>query len=249
MREPGVSTAARRSSSRKRAARMAPSKMGYPPGTMVTVDDALKMLRGAIGQRHRCGACRGRVGLGRGLCRRDERQFPRARHAPEPLGQSQRPARPRPDLLGARHGDPGARHPRRVSGNMPDLFQIQAIQSGKRVIRTHNALVYRYPGADGMKTGFICASGFNVVATASRERPQADHRGDGRALRPRAHRPSRPTCSRPISSPAAAASSPRLVARPRSPIPPIPARPTFATSPAAARRAVRARRRPRTRPR
>ena len=28
----------------KRAARMAPSKMGYPPGTMVTVDDALKML-------------------------------------------------------------------------------------------------------------------------------------------------------------------------------------------------------------
>jgi len=28
----------------KRAARMAPSKMGYPVGTLVTVDDALKML-------------------------------------------------------------------------------------------------------------------------------------------------------------------------------------------------------------
>jgi D-alanyl-D-alanine carboxypeptidase len=28
--------------------------------------------------------------------------------------------------------------------------------------------VGRYPGLDGMKTGFICASGFNVVATATR---------------------------------------------------------------------------------
>jgi D-alanyl-D-alanine carboxypeptidase len=29
-------------------------------------------------------------------------------------------------------------------------------------------LLGRYPGADGMKTGFICASGFNLVATATR---------------------------------------------------------------------------------
>src|SRR4029453_4117428 len=29
-------------------------------------------------------------------------------------------------------------------------------------------LIYRYPGADGMKTGFICASGYNVVASATR---------------------------------------------------------------------------------
>jgi D-alanyl-D-alanine carboxypeptidase len=39
---------------------------------------------------------------------------------------------------------------------------------GKRVHRNHNNLMGRYPGTDGMKTGFICASGFNVVATASR---------------------------------------------------------------------------------
>ena len=30
----------------------------------------------------------------------------------------------------------------------------------------HNGLIGRYPGADGMKTGFICSSGFNVVASA-----------------------------------------------------------------------------------
>ena len=29
-------------------------------------------------------------------------------------------------------------------------------------------LLGRYPGVDGMKTGFICPSGFNVVASASR---------------------------------------------------------------------------------
>jgi D-alanyl-D-alanine carboxypeptidase len=35
-------------------------------------------------------------------------------------------------------------------------------------MRNYNSLVYRYPGADGMKTGFICASGYNVVASATR---------------------------------------------------------------------------------
>jgi D-alanyl-D-alanine carboxypeptidase len=36
-------------------------------------------------------------------------------------------------------------------------------------MRTHNGLLVNYPGADGMKTGFICDSGFNVVASATRE--------------------------------------------------------------------------------
>jgi D-alanyl-D-alanine carboxypeptidase len=49
-----------------------------------------------------------------------------------------------------------------------DLFQIGAIRFGRRIMRNHNGLIGRYPGADGMKTGFICAGGFNVVATASR---------------------------------------------------------------------------------
>ena len=40
---------------------------------------------------------------------------------------------------------------------------------GKRHLRTHNGLLTNYAGADGMKTGFICDSGFNVVASATRE--------------------------------------------------------------------------------
>jgi D-alanyl-D-alanine carboxypeptidase len=39
---------------------------------------------------------------------------------------------------------------------------------GQTRLTTHNKLLQSFEGADGMKTGFICDSGFNVVATASR---------------------------------------------------------------------------------
>ena len=48
-------------------------------------------------------------------------------------------------------------------------WHIPAIRFGRRVMRNTNGLIGRYPEADGMKTGFICASGFNVVATATRD--------------------------------------------------------------------------------
>jgi len=55
-----------------------------------------------------------------------------------------------------------------------EIFRTPALRLGNRVIRTYNKLIDRYPGADGMKTGFICASGFNLVASA--------HRGNRRVL-------------------------------------------------------------------
>jgi D-alanyl-D-alanine carboxypeptidase len=51
-------------------------------------------------------------------------------------------------------------------------WHIPAIKYGHRVVRNYNTLIGRYPGADGMKTGFICASGFNLVATATRGNKQ-----------------------------------------------------------------------------
>jgi D-alanyl-D-alanine carboxypeptidase len=51
-------------------------------------------------------------------------------------------------------------------------WHIPAIKFGRRVVRNYNTLLGRYPGADGMKTGFICASGFNLVATATRNGKQ-----------------------------------------------------------------------------
>nr|WP_321455653.1 D-alanyl-D-alanine carboxypeptidase family protein [uncultured Cohaesibacter sp.] len=48
------------------------------------------------------------------------------------------------------------------------LFQIPAIRHGKRVLRSYNSLLEHFRGANGMKTGFVCASGYNIVATATR---------------------------------------------------------------------------------
>ena len=50
-----------------------------------------------------------------------------------------------------------------------DLFSTEQVQVGKQVIRTHNRMLASFPGADGMKTGFICDSGFNIVASATRD--------------------------------------------------------------------------------
>ncbi len=49
------------------------------------------------------------------------------------------------------------------------LFRIGAVKLGNTVMRNHNGLLGRYPGADGMKTGFICSGGFSVVASATQK--------------------------------------------------------------------------------
>jgi len=50
-----------------------------------------------------------------------------------------------------------------------DIFALPNVKVGKKVMRTHNGLLISFPGADGMKTGFICDSGFNVVVSATRD--------------------------------------------------------------------------------
>lgn len=49
-----------------------------------------------------------------------------------------------------------------------DYWNTGSVQLGKQVLQNTNGLVGRYSGIAGMKTGFVCASGFNVVATATR---------------------------------------------------------------------------------
>lgn len=48
------------------------------------------------------------------------------------------------------------------------LYAEKSFKLGNAFMRSHNALLRVYEGADGMKTGFICDSGFNVVASATR---------------------------------------------------------------------------------
>ena len=62
-----------------------------------------------------------------------------------------------------------ARAVRRDFAQYDDLFTAEAIDIGAdRPILSYNLMLGRFEGADGMKTGFICASGFNIVNTATR---------------------------------------------------------------------------------
>ena len=49
------------------------------------------------------------------------------------------------------------------------LWAMTEVRIGKLRLGTHNRLLQSLEGADGIKTGFICDSGFNVVASATRD--------------------------------------------------------------------------------
>lgn len=48
------------------------------------------------------------------------------------------------------------------------LFSTRSFKFRGRTIHGHNRLMYRYPGMDGIKTGFTNASGFNIVTAVSK---------------------------------------------------------------------------------
>jgi len=48
-------------------------------------------------------------------------------------------------------------------------FSQDAVAIGKRNLRNRNSLLRQMKNADGMKTGFVCNSGYNLIASASEE--------------------------------------------------------------------------------
>jgi D-alanyl-D-alanine carboxypeptidase len=149
------------------AAAEPPSKMGFKPGTQLTLDNALKIIMvksandvaWAIGE-NLGGSIEGFADLmnesARRLGMRESRWFnPNGLPDPRQWSSARDMA-----VLG-----------RALLRDFPDsrgLFSISAIQFGRSVMANHNGLLGRYAGADGMKTGFICSGGFNVVASATR---------------------------------------------------------------------------------
>lgn len=47
-------------------------------------------------------------------------------------------------------------------------FSLEGFTTGKKKYKNYNLLLGRFAGANGMKTGFVCASGFNLVGSATR---------------------------------------------------------------------------------
>jgi D-alanyl-D-alanine carboxypeptidase len=52
----------------------------------------------------------------------------------------------------------------------PLYAETQDTIMGKKItLGTHNAILTNFPGGDGIKTGFTCASGYNLAASATRD--------------------------------------------------------------------------------
>lgn len=56
-----------------------------------------------------------------------------------------------------------ARHP-----EYDEMFATSAVRLGKAWLASHNNLLTGFAGTTGMKTGYVCSSGLNMVATAER---------------------------------------------------------------------------------
>ena len=144
-----------------------PSKMGFQAGTQVTLDNALKMLMVKSANDMA-------VVLAEGVAGSIENFAGEMNKTASRLGMVQSHF-VNPNGLPEDEQMTSARDlgilARALIKEFPEYgyyWNIGAIKFGRRTMRNYNTLIARYPGADGMKTGFICASGFNLVATATR---------------------------------------------------------------------------------
>ena len=142
--------------------------MGFKVGTRVTVDNALKMLMVKSANDMAVAIAEGVGGSIEGFADMMNANARRLGMTQSQFRQSERAAGGKPRHLGARSRHPRARADPRIPGRRFLLAHLTRSSYGNRVMRNYNSLIDRYPGADGMKTGFICASGYNVVASATR---------------------------------------------------------------------------------
>ena len=150
------------------AASQSPSKMGLRAGTRVTVDNALKMM---LVKSANDMAVVLAEGVGGSIDGFSVMMNATARQ----LGMTQT-SYVNPNGLPADGQITSARDmailARSFIKNLPEYesyVHIPSIRYGKRITQNFNKLIGRYPGADGFKTGFICASGYNLVASATRD--------------------------------------------------------------------------------
>jgi D-alanyl-D-alanine carboxypeptidase len=150
------------------AASQSPSKMGFRPGTQVTIDNALKMMlvRSANDMA---------VVLAEGVGGSIDGFSVMMNDAAQKLGMTQTHY-VNPNGLPADEQITSARDlailARAIIKDLPEyeyFVHIPSIRFGRRITQNFNRLIGRYPGADGFKTGFICASGYNLVASATRD--------------------------------------------------------------------------------
>lgn len=150
-----------------RALAQPPSKMGFPVGFEITLDQALRILMvksandiavavaEAVGGSHDAFVARMNSAARRLDMSDTFFANPHGLHDPRQRTTARDLA-----LL--------ARALIREFPQYQGYFEISSYQIGKIHLRNHNKLIGSFRGADGMKTGYVCTSGFNIVATATR---------------------------------------------------------------------------------
>ena len=154
------------------ASRQSPSKLGYRAGTLMPLRDALAAI-----------AVKSANDVSQAIA---ESLGPTAEDFAARMNAEAR----RIGMTGSTFVNPhGLHHPRQVTTardmallvrafrrDFPDWMwlwktpAVRATAQGKaRTYRSFNQLLGRFPGADGMKTGFVCPSGWNFAGSATRD--------------------------------------------------------------------------------
>ncbi|MGB6117914.1 MAG: D-alanyl-D-alanine carboxypeptidase family protein, partial [Mesorhizobium sp.] len=144
-----------------------PSKMGYPAGTVVTLENALRMIMVKSANDIA-------TAIGESLGGSTEAFAARMNSEAKRIG-----------MTGSNFVNPHGWHDERQYTTAHDMavlalalkrdypqyasfFDIEALSDGKVTIPNHNDMIFRFEGADGMKTGYTCDAGYNLVVSANR---------------------------------------------------------------------------------
>ena len=152
----------------KKATEQAPSKLWLKEGEGITLDVALKVL--VVESANDVA-----VMIAEGVAGSDEAFVARMNEAARRLGMTHTHyvnVNGLPEEGQVTTARDLARLARAIIIEFPehaDLFSTVQVQVGDHVIRTHNGMLVSFPGADGMKTGFICDAGYNIVVSATRD--------------------------------------------------------------------------------
>ncbi len=151
----------------QRAASMQPSKLGLKPGSTISVENAIKAL--VTRSANDVAAT-----IGENLEGTEANFAARMTRTARAMGMSKttfKNASGLPNPAQVTTARDFATLSLRIQRDFPEYypyFRISSFNYGKQTIRTHNRLLGRFQGTDGIKTGYIRASGFNLTTSAKR---------------------------------------------------------------------------------
>lgn len=151
----------------KRAASMVPSKLGLPAGSSIRVQDAIYALVTKS-------ANDVAVALAEHLAGSERNFAQRMTYKAKDIGMNRTRFRNASGLHDPKQITTArdmAKMARYVVNVYPDYYRYfsrKKFSYNGKTYRNHNRLMDSYSGMDGMKTGYIAASGFNLVASAKR---------------------------------------------------------------------------------